>query len=266
MWSLGVIIYIMLCGYPPFYGECERENCGWDQGKACPDCQENLFHRIQRGEFDFPDEEWGNISNEAKDLIVHLLVRNVRLRYTADDVLRHSWVKHGAAPTVLQTPSVLSRKESSREIQQMQEHFNVVNRYQHVTGNCLQLGSSGEESPVSSSGDETPTEMHSAPASPPDSHHIDDSKTPMPVVEELNGMLKQQTLADHPPHHQQLYPPVVYTQQPYYCSYPMVMVQPGMYMQQQGSVPMVQPVYYGQPGANNNICYYVYPPTDAVNA
>ncbi|KAI1720366.1 protein kinase domain-containing protein [Ditylenchus destructor] len=126
MWSLGVIIYIMLCGYPPFYGECERENCGWDQGQACADCQDSLFHRIQRGEFCFPEEEWGDVSDEAKDLICHLLVRNVRKRYTADDVLEHPWVVHTApsSNTVLQTANnLLSRNDSTRDVHQMSELF-----------------------------------------------------------------------------------------------------------------------------------------------
>uniref|UniRef100_A0A0R3RXL9 Protein kinase domain-containing protein n=1 Tax=Elaeophora elaphi TaxID=1147741 RepID=A0A0R3RXL9_9BILA len=128
MWSLGVIVYIMICGYPPFYGECWRENCGWDQGLACNDCQESLFKRIQRGQFDFPASEWENVSEEAKDLICHLLVKNVRQRFTADEVLKHPWVKNGAPETELQTPGNLFRNDSTRDVHQIQEHFNVMNR------------------------------------------------------------------------------------------------------------------------------------------
>lgn len=128
MWSLGVIVYIMICGYPPFYGQCWRENCGWDQGLSCNDCQENLFKRIQRGEFDFPDPEWENVSQGAKDLICHLLVKNVRERFTADEVLKHPWVCNGAPETKLQTASNLFRNDSARDVHQMQEHFNVMNR------------------------------------------------------------------------------------------------------------------------------------------
>uniref|UniRef100_A0A0N4U3C3 Protein kinase domain-containing protein n=1 Tax=Dracunculus medinensis TaxID=318479 RepID=A0A0N4U3C3_DRAME len=128
MWSLGVIIYIMICGYPPFYGQCWRENCGWDQGLSCNDCQENLFKRIQQGEFDFPEPEWKNVSKEAKDLICHLLVKNVRNRFTADEVLKHPWVRNGAPETKLQTPGNLFRNDSTRDVHQMQENFNVMNR------------------------------------------------------------------------------------------------------------------------------------------
>ncbi|VDO26789.1 unnamed protein product [Onchocerca flexuosa] len=128
MWSLGVIVYIMICGYPPFYGECWRENCGWDQGLACNDCQESLFKCIQRGQFDFPEPEWENVSEEAKDLICHLLVKNVHQRFTADEVLKHPWVKNGAPETKLQTPGNLFRNDSTRDVHQMQEHFNVMNR------------------------------------------------------------------------------------------------------------------------------------------
>uniref|UniRef100_A0A0N5B129 Protein kinase domain-containing protein n=1 Tax=Syphacia muris TaxID=451379 RepID=A0A0N5B129_9BILA len=134
MWSLGVIVYIMICGYPPFYGQCWRENCGWDQGLPCNDCQEYLFKRIQRGEFDFPEPEWKNVSEECKDLICHLLVgyfllvKNVRERLTADEVLKHPWVRDGAPDTKLQTPGNLFRNDSARDVHQIQEHFNVMNR------------------------------------------------------------------------------------------------------------------------------------------
>jgi len=129
LWSLGIIVYILLCGYTPFYGECDRENCGWDQGQPCNDCQDNLFHRIQQGDFEFPDEDWANISSEAKDLISHLLVKNVRDRYTADDVLNHPWIAKGAPETPLLTASNLFRNDSARDIHQMNEHFNVMNRF-----------------------------------------------------------------------------------------------------------------------------------------
>ncbi|KAI6196747.1 hypothetical protein M3Y94_01145400 [Aphelenchoides besseyi] len=129
LWSLGVLVYILLCGYPPFIGECDRDNCGWAQGKPCNDCQQNLFDRIQRGEFDFPDEEWANISQDAKELISHLLVKNARERYSAVDVLNHPWIRYAPETPLHHVASNLFRIDSARDIQQMNEHFMVMNRF-----------------------------------------------------------------------------------------------------------------------------------------
>ncbi|CAD6191503.1 unnamed protein product [Caenorhabditis auriculariae] len=129
MWSLGVILYIMLCGYVPFQGRCADEDCGWMDGKECEDCQQDLFARIQRGQYDFPEDEWAEISLEARDLVSHLLMKNVAERFTADQVLSHPWIQQSAPPTVLQTPGNLYRKDSARDVQQMTENFTAMSRF-----------------------------------------------------------------------------------------------------------------------------------------
>ena len=108
LWSLGIILYILLCGYPPFYGHCGQD-CGWEQGEVCKECQDQLFERIQDGEFVFISEDWARISVEAKDLIQHLLVKDPFQRYSAAEVLQHPWVSMESPMAQLATPRILQR-------------------------------------------------------------------------------------------------------------------------------------------------------------
>jgi len=77
LWSVGVITYILLCGFPPFWGESQGE----------------LFDKILSVHFDFPDPEWTNVSADAKDFISHLLVKDPAERFTAKQCLEHKWIK-----------------------------------------------------------------------------------------------------------------------------------------------------------------------------
>merc|ERR1712076_96607 len=134
LWSLGIIMYILLCGYPPFSGNCGIE-CGWNQGEPCNACQELLFHSIQDGHFDFPHTEWRDISGEAKDLISKLLVKDARQRLSAEMVLSHPWIKFGGPSKVLVTPQNIKRNNSARELSAFAESAMAVNRVvlQHMS-------------------------------------------------------------------------------------------------------------------------------------
>lgn len=76
MWSIGVILYILICGFPPFYDE--------DNTK--------LFLSIQKGEYDYPSPYWDAVSPDAIDLIDKLLVLDPGLRLTATQTLEHPWL------------------------------------------------------------------------------------------------------------------------------------------------------------------------------
>lgn len=76
MWSVGVVLYILLCGFPPFYHEETKK----------------LYRMIKKGEFGFPAPYWTDISKEAKDLVQRLLTVQPDKRATPDDVLNHPWI------------------------------------------------------------------------------------------------------------------------------------------------------------------------------
>ena len=127
LWSLGVIMYILLCGYAPFAGNCGSD-CGWDHGESCTDCQELLFSSIKEGRLVFPDQHWAAISPQAKDLIGRLLVKDSEARPDAGQVLDHPWIVHGGNSNSLMTPSILRRQASIKDLEDFASRAMAVNR------------------------------------------------------------------------------------------------------------------------------------------
>ncbi|KAK7605222.1 hypothetical protein V9T40_007080 [Parthenolecanium corni] len=139
MWSLGVVTYILLCGYAPFSGNCGY-NCGWERGESCRACQELLFRSIQGGHYEFPERDWASISDEAKDLIRKLLVKDAHRRLSAAEVLKHPWINPGPKDNdFLATPDVIKRNDSLKKLSTFAESAMSVNRVivQHFSMNLI---------------------------------------------------------------------------------------------------------------------------------
>jgi len=105
LWSVGVITYLLLCGFPPFYGESLPE----------------VFEQIMKAEFDFPDPYWTEISGDAKDFIQKLLIADSKKRLTAATALQHPWIQKGGTGKVLNVKDKLTnfnitRKESKSSL------------------------------------------------------------------------------------------------------------------------------------------------------
>ncbi|XP_059805971.1 calcium/calmodulin-dependent protein kinase type 1D-like [Hypanus sabinus] len=81
-WSIGVITYILLCGYPPFY----------------EDTDSRLFARISKADYEFDSPFWDDISEQAKSFIRHLLEKDPKKRFTCEQALCHPWISEYSAP------------------------------------------------------------------------------------------------------------------------------------------------------------------------
>ncbi|XP_076023117.1 MAP kinase-activated protein kinase 2-like isoform X2 [Genypterus blacodes] len=100
MWSLGVIMYILLCGYPPFYS---------NHGLAI---SPGMKRRIRNGQYEFPNPEWSDVPEEAKQLICHLLKTEPTQRMSITEFMNHPWINSMEVPqTPLHTSRVLQEEQ-----------------------------------------------------------------------------------------------------------------------------------------------------------
>ncbi|XP_072512618.1 calcium/calmodulin-dependent protein kinase type 1G-like [Salminus brasiliensis] len=97
-WSIGVITYILLCGYPPFYEENESL----------------LFSKIMKAQYEFDSPFWDDISESAKDFVRNMMQKDPELRYTTEKALRHPWImgKTARSMNILRSISVHIQKNT----------------------------------------------------------------------------------------------------------------------------------------------------------
>uniref|UniRef100_A0A8B9GBA0 Calcium/calmodulin dependent protein kinase I n=1 Tax=Amazona collaria TaxID=241587 RepID=A0A8B9GBA0_9PSIT len=125
-WSIGVIAYILLCGYPPFYDENDAK----------------LFEQILRAEYEFDSPYWDDISDSAKDFIQHLMEKDPCKRFTCEQALQHPWIAGDTAldKNIHQSVSEQIKKNFAKS--KWKQAFNATAVVRHMRK--LQLGTSQE--------------------------------------------------------------------------------------------------------------------------
>ena len=116
IWSLGVMLYIMLSGIPPFNGQRDEE----------------IYNKVRLGKFHFNQPVWNQRSEASKDLIRKMLIFNPEERATASACLSHAWIKKEALSTVdeglnMAALSNLKNFQSEHKLQQAAMTF-IVNQ------------------------------------------------------------------------------------------------------------------------------------------
>ena len=114
IWSCGVIFYVLLCGYPPFNGENNEE----------------IIECVQKGKFDFPEEEWSEVSDAAKDLIKKMLTYDPKERPSAKQILKHPWFSQ------FKTKKSYNKKLAKTALENM-KHFKKNKRFEQATINYI---------------------------------------------------------------------------------------------------------------------------------
>uniref|UniRef100_A0AAY4B8Y3 Protein kinase domain-containing protein n=1 Tax=Denticeps clupeoides TaxID=299321 RepID=A0AAY4B8Y3_9TELE len=125
-WSIGVISYILLCGYPPFYDENDAK----------------LFEQILKAEYEFDSPYWDDISDSAKDFIVHLMEKDPKIRYTCEQALQHPWIAGDTALDKNIHESVSAQIKKNFAKSKWKQAFNATAVVRHMRR--LQLGTSQE--------------------------------------------------------------------------------------------------------------------------
>uniref|UniRef100_A0A8C6Q7I9 Calcium/calmodulin dependent protein kinase I n=1 Tax=Nothobranchius furzeri TaxID=105023 RepID=A0A8C6Q7I9_NOTFU len=125
-WSIGVISYILLCGYPPFYDENDAK----------------LFEQILKAEYEFDSPYWDDISDSAKDFICHMMEKEPLKRYTCEQALQHPWICGDTALNKNIHESVSAQIKKNFAKSKWKQAFNATAVVRHMRR--LQLGTSLE--------------------------------------------------------------------------------------------------------------------------